>query len=85
MTTEPQHPHIRQLTVCPRCTTPRSQGLVMCWPCHRALTKQHDGRYGAYYEQYLDCLEHVLAHEEPEDARPDEVPSFSDCVIALTS
>jgi hypothetical protein len=52
-----QYPHIRALKVCLACGGRKHEGLLVCWPCHNALSMQHDAGYGP-------TMDRVIAHAE---------------------
>ena len=54
------YPRIREQHTCPRCLHSKPQGNVVCWPCHRQLTKRYDYTYGPF-EADLIRIEATIA------------------------
>ena len=63
-----EYPHVRRLATCPRCADPKAAGMVVCWPCHRALKKRYDGGYGLEMQRHLDGLEAAMEVDADADA-----------------
>jgi hypothetical protein len=55
------HCNVRNMLVCVRCGEPKSAGLVICWPCHRAEKRDNDGGYSGALTAKLDRIERGLS------------------------
>jgi hypothetical protein len=51
------YPHVRTLLACPKCSQPKDQGLLLCWPCHRQQKREHGGGYSAQTMHAIETLE----------------------------
>jgi hypothetical protein len=52
--------HVRADSTCPVCHGRKDHGLLVCWPCHRELKRQHHGGYGDKAEQAIAARESYL-------------------------
>jgi hypothetical protein len=64
MTKYTDHPFTRNGIGCPLCGGDKERGLLICWPCHRALKAEFDGGYGYHAEDLLDKHEAYLQDAE---------------------
>ena len=51
------HEHVRRSFTCIRCNGIKDTGLLLCWPCHRAEKRDHDGGYSIEIEVALEVAE----------------------------
>jgi hypothetical protein len=55
------HPHVRHMLACPKCSQPKERGLLLCWPCHRQQKRENGGGYSEATERLLAALEGEIA------------------------
>lgn len=56
-TFEPKYEHLRAHPVCISCGEHKSEGLVLCWPCHHKLKHKYHGTYGTKMQARIDAKE----------------------------
>jgi hypothetical protein len=55
--------HVRHERICVNCGMAKSQGLLLCWPCHRLQKHHHGGAYSRRVEDKLAQRETMLQHQ----------------------
>lgn len=55
-----QHDLVRGAHHCVRCNRYKSEGLLLCWPCHHAEKRAHNGMYSKKTEAAIAALDRHL-------------------------
>jgi hypothetical protein len=55
------HPNVRHMLACPKCSQPKDRGLLLCWPCHRTEKRNNEGGYSEATMRLLDAHESEAA------------------------
>lgn len=50
-------PRVRASRICIACGSEKSIGLLLCWPCHAAQKRAHDGGYDPKLDELFDMVD----------------------------
>lgn len=60
MQLKPDNPFVRADGLCPHCGEAKTQGLLLCWPCHHKQKEHYDGDYGKLAKRQIAAREAFL-------------------------